>query len=171
MSFFFDTIEIPFWFIVFVFSSAAPLWIKWARKFNNKFIVTGLLARRLKKAKSAAETKMDIFNKATNYWNETGEFSDFENSTVKKRKSPKKEIDPIKKQNIQIVLKMLAEAGETGILAKSISDKTKIPTLETTNALTYITQKEYAEIINSSAGKKYYLTDLGRRYCINKQFI
>lgn len=170
MSFFFDTIEIPFWFIVFIFSSAAPLWIKWARKFHRKFIVTGLLAKRLKKAKTAAEIKMDIFNKATNHLSETAELSGFSDSVVKKRKQPKKEIDLEKKQNIQIVLKMLAEAGEKGILPKSIADKTKIPTLETTNALKYLTEKEYAEVINSTNGTKYYLTDLGRRYCINKQF-
>ena len=171
MSFFFDTIEIPFWFIIFVFSSAAPLWFKWYKKFHKKFIVTGLLKKRFKKAKSVAEMKMDIFNKATNHWNENSELSEFSDSVVKKRKKQKKDIDPAKKQNIQTVLKMLAEAGETGILAKSISDKTGISTLETTNALTYLVDKKYSELINSTTGTKYYLTDLGRRYCINKQFI
>lgn len=166
MSFFFDTIEIPFWIIFFIFSSAAPLWIKWARKF----IVTGLLAIRLKKTKTTAEVKMDVFNKATNHLSETDDFSDFSGSVVKKRKQPKKEIGLDKKQNLQIVLKMLAEAGEKGILPKSIADKAKIPTLETTNALKYLTEKKYAEVINSTNGTKYYLTDLGRRYCINKQF-
>lgn len=175
MSFFFDTIEIPFWFIVFIFASAAPLWIKWTRKFHKKFIVTGLLARRFKKAKSAAEMKMDIFNKATNNWSENSELSGFADSgftdSVVIKKKPKKEIDPGKKKNIQAVLKTLAEAGEIGILAKSVSDKTDISTLDTSNALTYLVDKKYAEVVNSTTGTKYYLTDLGRRYCINKQFI
>ena len=171
MTFFFNTIEIPFWFIVFVFSSAAPLWIKWAKKFHRKFIVTGLLAKRFNKAKSAAEMKMDIFNKASNNWDNNSELSGFSDSTVTKKKKPKKDIDPVKKQNIQTVLTMLAEAGETGVLPKSISDKSKIPTLETTNALMYLTDKKYAEEINSTNGTKYYLTDLGRRYCINKQIL
>lgn len=171
MAFLFNTIEIPFWFIVFIFSSAAPLWIKWTKKFHRKFIVTGLLAKRFNKAKSAAEMKMDIFNKASNHQNENSELSGFSDSTVAKKKKPKKDIDPVKKQNIQTVLVMLAEAGETGVLPKSISDKAKIPTFETTNALMYLTDKKYAEEINSTNGTKYYLTDLGRRYCINKQIL
>ena len=88
-----------------------------------------------------------------------------------KKKTLKKKIDPVRKQNIQTVLKMLAASGETGVLSKSISDKTDISPLDTANALTYLTEKKYAELINSTNGKKYYLTDLGRRYCINKQFI
>lgn len=66
---------------------------------------------------------------------------------------------------------MLAEAGETGILPKSISDKANIPSLDVTNALIYITEKNFAEELNSTNGTKYYLTDLGRRYCLNKQLL
>jgi len=171
MSFFFDTLDIPFWFIVFIFSSAAPLWLKWAKRFHKKFIVTGLLAKRFNKVKSAAEMKIDILNKATNHWKENSELSGFTDRVAIKKKNPKKDIDPVKKQNIQMVLKMLAEAGETGILPKSISDRADIPTLDTTNALMYLTEKKYAEQINSTNGTKYYLTDLGRRYCINKQIL
>lgn len=171
MSFFFEIIDIPFWFIVFIFSSAAPLWIKWSKKFHNKFIVTGLLKKIFRRAKSTAEMKIDVLKKATDHWNENSELSGFTDSVVTKRKAPKKSIDPVKKQNIQTVLKMLAESGETGILPKSISDKVNIDTLGTTNALTYLTDKKYAEFINSTNGTKYYLTDLGRRYCINKRYI
>lgn len=171
MFFIFDTIEIPFWFIVFVLASAAPIWIKWYKKFHKKFIVTGLLAKRLNKAKSVAEMKMEVFNKATNHWDENSELSGHSKNKVSKRKKPKKEIDPVKKQNIQTVLKMLAEAGETGILPKSISDKANIPSLDVTNALIYITEKNFAEELNSTNGTKYYLTDLGRRYCLNKQLL
>lgn len=171
MSFFFDTIEVPFWFIVFIFSSAAPLWLIWSKKFHKKFIVTGLLAKRFNKAKSAAETKMDIFNRATNNWNDNSEHSGFSDSVVVKREKPKKEIDQVKKENIQTVLKVLAEAGETGVLPKSISDKTNVSTLDTTHSLEYLADKKYAEEINSTNGTKYYLTDLGRRYCLNKKII
>jgi len=171
MFFFFETIEVPFWFIVFIFSSAAPLWIKWSKKFHKKFIVTGLLNKIFRRAKSTAEMKIDVLKKATDHWNENSGLSDFTDSVVTKRKAPKKSIDLVKKQNIQTVLKMLAESGETGILPKSISDKANIDTLDTTNALTYLTGKKYAEVINSTNGTKYYLTDLGRRYCINKRYI
>ena len=61
MSFFFETIAIPFWFIVFIFGSASPLWIKWYKKF----IVTGVLFKKFKREKSVAEMKVDILKKAT----------------------------------------------------------------------------------------------------------
>ena len=157
MSFFFQTIAIPFWFVFFVFASATPLWIKWYKKFHNKFIITGVLQRKFRREKTA-----------TDPWNENSGFSGFSESTDIKRKPLKKRIDPTKKKNIQTVLKMLAASGEVGILAKSLSDKAKINSIETTSALSYLIEKKYAESINATTGTKYYLTDLGRRYCINK---
>ena len=68
-------------------------------------------------------------------------------------------------------MKALADSGETGVLPKSISDKMSIDSLETSNALTYLVEKEYAEMINGTSGSKYYLTDLGRQYCINKKIV
>jgi len=169
MSFFFQTIAIPSWFIIFIFASATPLWIKWYKKFHKKFIATGILQRKFRRAKTAAEMNVNIFKKATDHWNENSELSDFTESTNIKRKPPKKRIDPTKKKNIQTVLKMLAASGEVGILAKSLSDKAKINSIETTNALSYLIEKKYAEAINATTGTRYYLTDLGRRYCINKK--
>ena len=169
MSFFFQTISIPFWFIVFIFASAIPLWIKWYKKFHKKFIVTGILQRKFRRAKTATEMKVDIFKKATDHWNENSELSGFTESKEVKRKTFKKQIDPEKKKNILTVLKMLAASGEVGILAKSLSDKANINNIETTNALSYLIEKKYAEAINATTGTKYYLTDLGRRYCINKK--
>ena len=171
MSFFFATIEIPFWFIVFIFASAAPLWIKLYKKFHKKFIVTGLLNKIFRHAKSKAEIKIDVLKKATDHWNENNEFPAFTESKVEKRTTVKKPIDKVKKKNIKEVLKVLVEAGEIGVLSKSVSDKTNIKNLETANALTYLTGKKYAEVINSTNETKYYLTDLGRRYCINKKYI
>jgi len=171
MSFLFDTIEIPFWFIVFVFASATPLWIKWYKKFHKKFIVTGLLNKIFRRARSTAEMKIDVLKKATDHWNDNSELTEISEGKVKKIKSVKKKIDPEKKQNIQIVLKALADAGEIGVLPKSISDKMSIDSLETSNALTYLVEKEYAEMLNGTSGSKYYLTDQGRRYCINKKLV
>lgn len=171
MSFFFETIAIPFWFIILVFGSATPLWIKWYKKFHKKFIVTGILKKKFNRAKSTAEMKMDVLKKATENWNANSEHVEYSKSGVKKRKHIKKDIDPLKKQHIRTVLKVLAESGEAGILPKSISDKTQINGSETTNALNYIIEKKYAEEINGTTGKKYYLTNLGRKYCINKKYV
>ena len=115
--------------------------------------------------------KVDILKKASDHWNENSELSGFSEDKVQKRKPVKKSIDQVKKHNIQSVLQVLADAGETGVLPRSISDKTNINTIETKNALTYLIEKKYAEEVNSTNGMKYYLTGLGRKYCINKKYI
>lgn len=171
MSFFFETILIPFWVIVFIFASAAPLWFKWFNQFYKKYIVTGILKKRFWRAKSAAEMKMDVLKKATEHWTATSELSAYSDSGGKKSKAGKKNIDPVKKQNIRTVLKVLAEAGEAGILPKSITDKAKINNVDTASALKYLVEKEFSEITTSALGAKYYLTRLGRKYCINKKII
>jgi len=182
MSFLFETIALPFWFIVFFIGSAMPLWIKWYKIFYKKYIVTGSLKKKFQHATTSAENiKDNVFKKATEHWDENVEASDFlvgsfksestKSKTVKKRKVVKKSVDSGKKKNIRAVLTVLADAGERGILPKSIADKTDINTLETNNALKYLTEKEYAEEINSTNGTKYYLTKLGEQYCANKKYI
>ena len=171
MSFFFETITIPFWFIFFVIASAAPLWLKWIKSFHKKYIASGILQKKFRRAKSDDEMVDSIFKKASDHINENSELSGFSEAKPKKRKSKKKRIDPDKKQNIKVVLQVLAASGETGVLPKSISDKMNINSLETSNALKYLVEKEYAEVINGTTGEKYYLTDLGRRYCINKKIL
>jgi len=177
MSFLFETIALPFWFIVFFIGSAMPLWIKWYKIFYRKYIVTGILQKKFQHATTSAEDmKKDVLKKATEHWDENGEASDFlggsiKSGSVKKRKVVKKSVDSSKKKNIRAVLKVLAEGGETGVLPKSISDKTDINTIETNKALTYLLEKEYAEEINSTNGIKFYLTKLGKQYCVNKKYI
>lgn len=171
MSFIFETIAIPAWFIVFVLGSAAPLWVRWAIKFNKKYIVTGKLKDKFKRKKSDAEMKQDILIKATANYKGDSEYSELSGRKDKKSKAHKKHIDPEKRENVKTILKVLAAHAETGVLAKSVADKCQIPSLEVNSALKYLTEKQYAEQINSTSGTKYYLTDLGRRYCINKKYI
>ena len=171
MSFFFQTISIPAWFIVFVLASATPLWFRWSKKFYKKFIVTGKLQKLFERKKSEAELKEEILQKATENYRDNSELSELSDNKKKKTKSLKKRIDPEKRENIKTVLKVLAVHAETGVLSKSVADQCNISPLETTNALNYLTGKQYAELINSPTGAKYYLTDLGRRYCINKKYI
>lgn len=171
MSFFFDTISIPFWFIFFILASASPLWLKWSVKFHKKYIVTGLLKKVFRRTKTVAEMKLDILKKATDHWDANSHMSGFPDSAAVKHKAEKKKVDPVKKQNISLVLKVLAEAGEAGVLPKSISDKTNIGIVETNSALTYLIEKKYVEMVNATRGKKYYLTKLGQKYCINKKYI
>lgn len=171
MSFFFETVSIPFWFIVFILASATPLWIKWYKKFHKKFIVTGILKKKLQSAKSATDTKLDVLKKATDNWNANSEASNYSESKPKKRAAVKKDVDPDKKKNIKTVLKILAAGGETGVLPKSISDKASLNSVDTNSALTYLTEKKYIEAINSTNGTKYYLTKPGQQYCVSKKYI
>ena len=171
MSFLFETIAIPFWFIAFILASATPLWIKWYKKFHKKFIVTGVLQKKLKSAKSVTDMKLDVLKKATNYRDANSEVPNSSESQPKKRKAVKKDIDSGKKKNIKTVLKILAAGGETGVLPKSISDKASLNSVDTNSALTYLTDKNYIEAINSTNGTKYYLTKLGQQYCVNKKYI
>lgn len=171
MSFFFDTIALPFWFVLFVFGSASPIWFRWAGKFYKKYIATGAFKKIFRRSRSDEEMIDSIFKKASEHASETSDLFSQPARKPKKRKPQKKHIDAEKKQNMKLVLQLLAESGETGVLAKSVSDKTSINSLETSHALNYLVEKEYAELINGTTGAKYYLTDLGRRYCINKKIL
>ena len=156
MSFSFETIATPFWIII-ILVGATLLWIKCYKK-NNK-------------TKTTEEMKADVLKKATEHWNANSQLSDFTASGVTKTNAVKKNIDPVKKQNIRAVLLELAARGDAGVLPTSISDATGINTLDVSAALAYLTDKEYAEAVNSTIGIKYYLTQLGRKYCISKKFI
>lgn len=173
MSFIFETIAIPFWFIVFIVASAAPIWLKWYKRFHTKYITTGILKRKLGISKSDAEKREDILKKATEHWTATSEMEAFQQSSSKKRikKKSKRENDPVKRENIIKVLKALASYGEVGALPKTISDNAGVKTLDTAGALSYLVEKKYAEVINGAVGAKYYLTKLGRQYCVNKKII
>lgn len=171
MSFFFQTITIPAWFILFVLACATPLWFRWYKKYHKKFFSSLGFFRKFQPKKSDAELKEDILKKATQNYKDNSELSELSDGKKKKNKRAKKRIDPEKRENVKIVLKMLAANAETGVLSKSVADKCNISSLETTSALNYLTGKQYAELINGTNGAKYYLTDLGRRYCINKKYI
>ena len=171
MSFILQTIELPLWFMLFIFASASPVWIRWSKKAYKKFLQRGWLTEEALSPSfemdepvfEPVEPEIDAAEKET------------EENTKQNRKTrksmTKKKVDPQKKENVRLVLKMLVARGELGALPRAISDETGINPIETKNALEYIMSKEYAEKIFSPAGEKYFLTDLGRRYCINKRYI
>jgi predicted transcriptional regulator len=171
MSFFFQTIAIPAWFIVFVLACATPLWFRWYKKYHKKIFAGFGFLKKFQRKKSDVELKEEILQKATEHYKGNSELSELSDTKKTKNKGQKKHIDPEKRENIKKVLKMLADNAETGVLSRAVADKCNISPLETTNALNYLTGKQYAEVITGTTGAKYYLTDLGRRYCINKRYI
>lgn len=127
------------------------------------------------KKKTDDELKAEVLKKATEHWDASSDheksFQDnSEDGVAKKVYSSPQELDQIKKQNIRTVLLEIAERGETGVLPLSISDKVGITSQETATALDYLTSQNYAEAINSPSGMKYYLTEVGRKFCISKEF-
>jgi len=73
MSYLTEALDVPLWFLVFAFASAAPLWIKWYKVFYRKFIVTGVLQKKIKEAGDAAEERANVLKKATDNWNASSE--------------------------------------------------------------------------------------------------
>lgn len=135
------------------------------------FNITGFFKKIFLRKKTTDEMKMDIFKKATEHLDSHSHLSDMTGDSTKKSKAFKKKVDPDKRQNIKYILIILANSGETGVLSKSISDDMRIDPMETKNALNYLVGKKYAEVINGALGEKYYLSELGRRYCVNKKYI
>ena len=123
-----------------------------------------------KKGKTHSELKAEVLKKATDNWNASIEFEDTQKSVTKKPNPVQEDIDQAKKKNIRAVLLEIANGGDAGILPRSISDKTGISTVDTSAALIFLTDNNYAELVNSPRGAKYYLTQTGRKFCASKKF-
>ncbi len=123
-----------------------------------------------KKGKTDAEIRAEVLKKATEHMNANSELESSRDAVVKVAATVYSTNDQDKKKNIRAVLLEIAEIGETGILPISISDKTGVSQIDTASALAYLTQNKYAESVNSPSGMKYYLTKVGRKYCISKEF-
>ena len=123
-----------------------------------------------KKEKSHSELKAEVLKKATENWNASIELEDTQNSVTKKINPIQGDVDQAKKKNIRAVLLEIANGGDAGILPRSISDMTGISTQDTSTALIFLTKNNYAELVNSPRGAKYYLTQTGRKFCVSKKF-
>lgn len=120
-----------------------------------------------KEEKTESEFRADVLKKATAHMNTNSESVVSE----KKAEGTAYEIeDKVKKKNIRAVLLEIAERGEVGVMAASVSDKTGISKLDTSTALRYLTNNKFAEAVNSPSGVKFYLTEVGRKYCLSKEF-
>lgn len=125
--------------------------------------------------KTDAELKAQLLKKATDHWNANSEQTGFDeqeklDNLVKKNMPAYETGDKVKKKNIRAVLLEIADRGEAGVLAISISDKADVSQVDTSTALAYLTKNNFVEVVNSAAGKKYYLTAAGRKHCLSKEF-
>lgn len=168
MSFFFETFQVPLWFLVFAFASAAPLWIKWYQWFYKKLIVTGVIQKIFNKKELESE-EISILKKATDGWNASVEH-DLKSAEIKK--SSRKHLQTEEEQPyVKIVLKTLALNGDAGMLIQSIADNLEVNSNEIKSSLSYLEKNEFVESVAGGSGSKYYLAARGKRYCIKRGYI
>ena len=122
------------------------------------------------KKKSEDELKAEVLKKATAHLNATTESDGSQGSSFQAEMPVYESNDKVKKKNIRAVLLEIAERGEAGVLAISVSDKTCVSQADTSTALAFLSKSSYVESVNSPAGMKYFLTDTGRKFCISKEF-
>jgi len=169
MSFLLETFNVPFWFLIFAFASAAPLWISWYRKFYKKFIVSGILERKLRKAKKKAEEKVDNLKKATDYWDSSVDEKKKQKEAEKAKSASVQNSE--KQPYVKIVLKMLALKGDAGMLVQSISDELNVKSNDIKSSLVYLEKNDFVESVAGNYGTKYYLTQRGKSYCVKRGYI
>ena len=169
MSFLNETLDVPLWFLVFAFASAAPLWIKWYKAFYRKFIVTGVLQRKIKQAGDVAEEKANILKKASENWNSSTEHDLHAAESQKKKREHL--VTEAEQPYVKIVLKTLALHGDAGMLIQSIADKLEVNNNEIKSSLSYLEKNEFVDVVTAGGGTKYYLSARGKRYCIKQGYI
>ena len=169
MSFLTETLDVPLWFLVFAFASAAPLWVKWYKLFYKKFIVTGILQKKIKEASDIAEDRAKILKKATENWN-TSEEHQFETSQLQKKRQENL-VSESEQPYVKIVLKTLALHGDAGMLIQSIADKLEVSSNKIKSSLSYLEKNEFVDVVTAGSGTKYYLSARGKRYAIKQGYI
>ena len=123
-----------------------------------------------KEVKTDDALKAAVLKKATDNMNAIIETSASQDGVVKETKPVYEDIEQDKKKNIRTVLLEIAERGEAGVFATSISDKVGIRKLDASDALFHLTKHKYVDAVNSPIGVKFYLTEAGRKYCLSKEF-
>ena len=169
MSFLTETLDVPLWFLVFAFASAAPLWVKWYQLFYRKFIATGTLQRKIKQAGDVAEERANILRKASENWQASEDHqSDSSQLQGKRRENLTTESE---QPYVKIVLKTLAKTGDAGMLIQSIADKLEVSSNDIKSALAYLEKNEFVESVTAATGTKHYLSERGKRYAIKQGYI
>jgi len=153
MSFLTDTVAIPVWLLILIIGGLIPLMIKLYKLFmtvkagkrnevsreeRDQRVIMKL--RSLRKSASPSRTVAD----------------------VSKDKSREKKIDMVH------VLKIMAAEGDKGVLLKTVSDRLDISNSKAEQALLELSNKTLIEEVVGVSGTKYYLTGIGKKYCLKK---
>lgn len=123
-----------------------------------------------KKSKTDDELKAEIFKKASDHLHVASDSVSTDNDNIKKDMPIYGSTDKDKNKNVRAVLLEIASHGDVGVLAISVSDNVSMNQRKASTALSFLTENSYVESVNSPAGKKYFLTAVGRKFCISKEF-
>lgn len=150
MSFLIQNVSIPIWFLIMMNVIVILLLLKLfelVHKFNRGDIVKeehdDMVVWKIKTKKPTA-TAMKL----------TAEASD-----EKERKQ---------KEELVQILKILLKEGDKGVLMQTIADRLDTNTTKAKHTVSKLVDKKMVDEVVGVSGTKYYLTQLGREYCLSK---
>ena len=158
MSFLTDTVTIPVWLLILLIGAIVPHLVKWYKVFMR--YKRGDIARE----EQAREERDNLIMMKLR--------------TIKKSAAPARTVSDVakeksreKKTDILHVLMAMASEGDKGMLLKAIADHMNISTTKVQHAMSQLIDKNLVEEVTGVSGTKYYLTDVGKKYCRKKGFI
>lgn len=158
MSFFTQTVAIPVWLLLLIIGGMIPLLV---RLYKN-----------------VVQYRRDAIAREEHAQEERDNLVRWKLSTLSKSISPgtaavdaAKEKSKEKKADILHVLTIMAEEGDKGMLLKAVADRLDIKTSKVQQAMQRLVDKKLVEEVVGVSGTKYYLTEVGKKYCLKKGFI
>ena len=158
MSFLTETVAVPVWLLILLIGGIIPLLVKAYKAFIR--FKRGDITR---EEQAKAERDNLVLMKLR---------------TLKKSAAPSKSVADVakekskeKKTDILHVLQIMAVEGDKGTLLRTVSDRMNISTSKVQQAMQQLTEKQLVEEVTGVSGTRYYLTDVGKKYCRKKGFI
>ena len=157
MSFFTQIVAIPVWLLVLIIGGMIPLFVQLYK------IVVQYRRDEIAREEHAQEERDNLVR--------------WKLSTLSKSVSPgtssadiAKEKSKEKKADILHVLKIMTEEGDKGMLLKAVADRLNMKTSKVQQAMQRLIDKKLVEEVVGVSGTKYYLTEVGKKYCLKKGF-
>ena len=154
LSFLTDTVAIPVWLFILLIGGLVPLFYKLftlinhfrrgeiVRESDSEVVLWKI--RNVKRSASPRKSSTDI------------------------SKEQAKEKEKEKENNITQVLEVVAAGGDKGILLKSVVDRVNISNANVQRAVQELVKRKIIEEVVGVSGTKYYLTQVGKMYCMKK---
>jgi hypothetical protein len=152
LSFFTNSVAVPVWLLLIMIIGLIPLFLKLIKLVNH-----------VRKGEIVREEHSDMV-----LWRVRAV-----KPTARPKKSSadvEKERNREKKDGILHVLQVMAEEGDKGMLLQAIADRMKTGTSKVQQAVKPLVDKKLVDEVTGVSGTKYYLTEVGKKYCIKKGY-